>query len=151
MDKIPQRMQDVLKTIGENAVLYHLFVLTSNYPSWNVYQNLTDKGCDLVLINSDNNNKIKIEVKTRQRLYSTSQKSRTSAQFTVSQNEFEACDYMVGFWFELNRYYIVPKENLNETSSNGTPIYKYTAFKNTVDNPFLNKWERIEDKMKALS
>ena len=54
-------MQDVLKDIGENSVLFHLFVISSQYPSWNVFQNLTDKGCDLVLINSDNNNKVKIE------------------------------------------------------------------------------------------
>lgn len=148
MDKIPQRMQDVLKLIGENAVLFYLFVLTSKYPDWNVYQNLTDKGCDLVLINNINNKKIKIEVKTRQRLYSTSKDNKGTSHFTLTENEYKHCDFLVGYWFELNQYYIVPKDALNETKNKDGKVYKYVAYKNAKEDKYLNNWAIIEEEMK---
>jgi hypothetical protein len=150
VEKLPQRMSDVLKTIGENAVLFRLYVLLVEYPEWDVYQNLSDKGCDLVLINSSNNNKIKIEVKTRQKLHTTSKNSKTNVHFTLSKNEYEACDFLIGYWFELNRYYIVPKNELSETKSNQDLLFKYVTSKNTINNPYLDNWNLILEKMAEL-
>ena len=72
--KLPQNIQHLLMEIGEKSVLFKLFLLTKD-TEWEVYQNLTEQGCDIVINNmADGNNRIKIEVKTRQRLHSTSNK-----------------------------------------------------------------------------
>lgn len=155
--KLPQRMQDVLMTIGENAVLFNLFVLTSENPNWNVYQNLTDTGCDLILINHNNNSKIKIEVKTRQRLYSTAQeKNLNTVHFTLSENEYNSCDFLVAYWFEHNYYFVVPKEFLNESKSNEKRLFKFVARLNKKNElnfdavASKNSWFLIKEKMDEL-
>jgi hypothetical protein len=147
-EKLPQRMSAVLGTIGENAVLFQLFVIAMRYPHWNVYHNLADKGCDLILLNSINNNKIKIEVKTRQKLYSTSKNQKAAVQFTLTEGEYEACDFLIGYWFEKNLYYIVPKEKLYMAMNKRKRMYKYAAPFSTTENEFINKWEVMEDAMK---
>jgi hypothetical protein len=147
-ERLPQRMQDVLKTIGENAVLFHLFVILTDFPDWSVYQNLEHKGCDIVLINHNlaNSHKIKIEVKTRQRLYSTAKINRPP-HFTLSEHEYE-CDFLIGYWFEKNDFYIVPTEYLSPGSNNGKKIYKYIPRKN--EDEYLNKWNLIKEVMKEV-
>jgi hypothetical protein len=150
VEKLPQRMNDVLKTIGENAVLFRLFVLLYENPEWNVYQNLADKGCDIVLINSINNNKIKIEVKTRQKLYTTSTNLKRGPQFTLSENEYNSCDFLVGYWFERNQYYIVPKENLYKAKNKELTVYKYAAPFNGL-GVYHDNWSAIEIHMKLMS
>lgn len=67
-EKLPQNIQHLLMEIGERMVLFRLFLLVKD-TDWNVYQNLVETGCDLLLLNSLTNQKLKIEVKTRQRLY----------------------------------------------------------------------------------
>jgi hypothetical protein len=52
----------------------------------------TNKGCDLILLNSGNNNKIKIEVKTS-KVYTTSKNEKAAVQFTLTEAEYEACDF----------------------------------------------------------
>ncbi|SDO14981.1 hypothetical protein SAMN04487897_10910 [Paenibacillus sp. yr247] len=145
-DRLPQRMQDVLKIIGENAVLFRLYVMLTEFPEWSVYQNLEDKGCDIVLINSHKNpphNKIRIEVKTRQRLHSTAKNAKSNPHFTLSEHENE-CDFLIAYWFDKNQYYIVPTEVLKPTKNKRKNLYKFIP---TVESTklYLNKWELIKE------
>lgn len=145
---LPQRMKDVLKVIGENSVLFHLFLMAARHETWNVYQNLSDVSCDLLLINSKNNNKIRIEVKTRQKLYTTA-KINNNAQFILSNNEYVACDFLVGFWFEHGRYYVVPKVDLKSAKNKDVNTYKYAVVMKD-ENKYINNWSLIENEMIRL-
>lgn len=94
--KLPQNVQNLIKEIGEKLVLFRLFLLVKN-TNWEVYQNYSEPGCDLILLNSLMNRKIKIEVKTRQRLYTTSKKKAKRVQFTLTANEYDNCDFLIGY------------------------------------------------------
>jgi hypothetical protein len=148
-EKLPQNIQHLLMEIGEKMVLFRLFLLVKN-TDWNVFYNLGEVGCDLILLNSIDNRKLKIEVKTRQRLYSVSEKKKlNTVHYTVTENEYMSCDFVICYWVEENVFFIVPKVELKKTSSNDKSIYKFIVRKlvdgNFDENSsrFLEKWENI--------
>jgi hypothetical protein len=148
-EKLPQNIQHLLMEIGEKMVLFKLFLLVKD-TEWNVYQNIGEIGCDLLLLNGITNQKLKIEVKTRQRLYSTSKGTRINiAQFTITETEYISCDFVVCYWLEENVFFIVPKTELAETSSNGKPLYKFIVKRRLTggfdenSTHFLDKWDTI--------
>lgn len=147
-EKLPQNMQNLLMEIGEKAVLFHLFILAKN-TSWDVYYNLGEVGCDLVLIDSQTNKKLKLEVKTRQRMYTTS-KDANITHFTITEIERNSSDYVICYWFEENAFFIVPIDKLTATSSNGKPLFKFIVRKcadgsfDSKSQVFLNKWDIIK-------
>lgn len=125
-DKIPQNIQNLLMEIGEKSVLFKLFLLTKENSDWEVYHNLNDAGYDIVLLKRNGSEKIRIEVKTRQRLYTISdEKKKRIVHYTITKNEYENSDFIIAYWFEKNYYFIVPTHELTKTSSNGIPIYKF--------------------------
>jgi hypothetical protein len=147
--KLPQNIQHMLMEIGEKSVLLKLYLLT-RISEWGVFQNVGESGCDIVLIHKINSNKIKVEVKTRQRIYTTSdERKRNTVHFTVTENEYQNCDFVACYWWEENYYFIVPKCELTQTSSNGIPKYKFIVRKrkdgSLDDNSlsYLNKWDYI--------
>jgi hypothetical protein len=132
--------------IGEKAVLYHLLVRTVD-TDWQVQQNLSESGCDLVIINQKDGRKIKIEVKTRQRLYTTGDNEQFL--FKLSQNEYQSCDFLIGYWFEKNFYFIVPKDQLKSGNENGKTFWKLQIRPHKDGSPddyskqFLEQWNLL--------
>lgn len=156
-ERLPQNLSVVLQEIGENSVLFHLFLLTTDN-DWTIFKNLSDKGCDLILQNfnnSNSSNKLRIEVKTRQKLYSTAKGNNfhMTAQFNLTESEYDSCDFLVGFWFDLNAYFIVPKQDLKKVGQK-TIKYRFEAKRlkngdfNDKTKSYLNKWNQISNKMK---
>lgn len=148
-DNLPQNMQNLLMEIGEKSVLFQLFILLKD-TSWDVYYNLGEVGCDLVLVDNKSNKKLRIEVKTRQRLYTTS-KNENTVHFTVSELERYSSDFIIGYWFEENAFFIIPVSELTETSNNGKSLFKFVVRKckdgnfNSKSTEFLNKWDLIKE------
>ena len=147
-EKIPQNIQHLLMEIGEKSVLFRLFLLTKEFPECKVYQNLSGVGYDILFLKG--NKEIKIEVKTRQRLYTTSTGSQAkTVQFTVTKNEYDNCNFIVAYWYEKNYYFIVPKADLRETSSNGNSVFKFIVRElgnGKLDENSLkyrDKWEKL--------
>jgi len=64
----------------------------------------------------------------------------------------ENCDFIITYWYEKNYYFIIPKEDLKETSSNGKPLYKFIVREKAngeIDNnslKYLDRWEQIVNK-----
>ncbi len=149
MEKLPQNMQNLLMEIGEKSVLFQLFILAKD-TNWDVYYNLGEVGCDLVLIENNANRKIKIEVKTRQRIYSTSSDTNIT-HFTVTELERNSSEFIICYWFEENAFFIVPSDELSKTSSNGKPIYKFVVRKcldgnfDAKSRKYLNNWSSIKE------
>lgn len=147
-DKIPQNIQNLLMEIGEKSVLFKLFLLTKEYSNLEVYYNLNDTGYDIVLLKKNSSEKIRIEVKTRQRLYTISdEKKKRIVHYTITKNEYENSDFIIAYWFEKNYYFIVPTYELTKTSSNGIPIYKFIVREKVngdIDEnskKYLDNWE----------
>lgn len=146
-EKLPQNIQNLLMEIGEKSVLFKLFLLTKENPDWEVYHNLNDTGYDLILLKKQTSKRVRIEVKTRQRLYTTSdEKKKRIVHYTITKNEYENSDFIIAYWFEKNYYFIVPISGLSETSSNGVPVYKFIV-REKVDGDidenskqYLDKW-----------
>ena len=135
-ERLPQNMVDVLKDIGENAVLFQLFVLTHG-TDWTIFKNLSDRGCDIIMQNfklgDDDKGKISIEVKARQKLYSSISHKKDfdkRAQFNLTQSEYNNCDFLIAYWFDHNSFFIVPKEDLKKVGSK-TVKYRFEARRNT--------------------
>lgn len=148
-EKLPQNINHLIMEIGEKMVLFKLFLLVRD-TDWEAYQNLGESGCDLILLNNKDNRKIKIEVKTRQRLSSTCKgnESRT-VHYTVTENEYLNCDFVICYWLEENTFFIVPKSELKETRSKDKLVYKFIVRKltngdfNENGSRFSGKWETI--------
>lgn len=152
--KLSQNMQHLLMEIGEKSVLYRLCLLTKDTDR-DVYQNLSEAGCDLPLIcRSDPSTKLLVEVKTRQRLFTTANwKNERIIQFTASDNEYVSCDFIMAYWFDRNAYFIVPKGDLRATSANGVRKWKFIvraradgSFDSRSER-FLNAWDLILNRM----
>ena len=68
--KLPQNIQALVGEIGELQVLLRLSIL-AHQTDWEVFHNLGEAGYDVLLLNSITANRIRIEVKTRQKLFTT--------------------------------------------------------------------------------
>ena len=152
---IPQNIKNLLGEVGESSVLLRLFFHLKD-TGWNPYRNISEKGCDIILLpenvgSSDINNFkiIKIEVKTRQKLDAVKQ----AAQFDLTENEYKNSDFLIAFWFELNKYFIVPVNKLKEYSSKGKLIYRFLVSKNQIDDvnhechKYRDNWQLLNNAM----
>lgn len=147
--QLPQNLKDILKDIGENSVLFHLYTRIY-HTKWRAFKNLQEDGCDIVLLNASTNKILKIEVKTRQSLYSTAKSKNTkrSKQFQVTRNEYKALDFLVCCWFDYNDFFIIPKKDL--VSTNTTIRIRINRGKDGSYGPnerYRNDWDAILDKL----
>lgn len=144
MEKVPQPVQEMLGELGEKSVMAYLALKACENKKYEVFKNINEPGYDILLINKETGKKTKIEVKTRQRIYTTSEHNHFS--FDITELEYMSCDVVICYWWEKNTYFIVPKENLTKTSSNEKPCYKFWI-KPGADGklkaeitPYINNW-----------
>jgi hypothetical protein len=125
MAQLPQNVKTMLKEIGElSAVLFlHLTLKHEGITRWKVFRSCADEGCDIVLMGP--NRQINLEVKTRQSL--SVSRNKNQVQFTISEKEKESSDFVLCYWFNKQTFFVVPSEDLSQTTSNGKPLYKFIA------------------------
>jgi hypothetical protein len=147
--KTPQCISDLLKEIGELSCIFYLYSQLSGY-GWSVHRNYNETGYDILLVNESTGKKIKIEVKTRQRIVSSSsQRNINTAHFTLTEVERKSADFLIAVWLEYNSFFIVPINDLKVTSSNKKKLYKFVVHVNKAGgfNPeaikYLGKWENF--------
>jgi hypothetical protein len=146
--KTPQNISDSLKEIGELSCVFYLYYYF-NDKGWSVYRNYDEKGYDILLFNHATGKKVKIEVKTRQKLISSASNINKNTHFTLTEVEKNEADYLIGLWFEYNMFFIAPTSKLMETTSNGKRLYKLIVDMNkkgelnTNGKTYLNKWLSI--------
>ena len=141
--KLPQKLIDLVSDIGENAVLFHIYSRI-HATGWQAFKNLDESGCDIVVLNRKTDRLLKIEVKTRQSLYTTafSKKTEGKRQFEVSLNEFREMDLLICYWFDFNAYFIIPKEEINE--GNRKVIIRHGKNGGFGDrDKYLNNWDNL--------
>jgi hypothetical protein len=142
--KLPQNIQALIGEIGEKQVLLRLYMLTHGTP-WNVFHNLGEAGFDVLIMNSKTGEKVRIEVKTRQKLYTTGKHS-DQVHFVLTDGEYQACDFMIGYLLDANDFYIVPKMDLKKAMVNGIPRWRLVVTHNKAGEPhprfqrFRNAW-----------
>jgi hypothetical protein len=159
MPELSQNLKAVLQEVGEGAVLIQLAIRLRGIPGWTIYKNFHEAGCDIVIQQSDpgrsRSRPLKVEVKTRQGLL-TQRRHLNTMQFSVTENERNACDFVVAFWFERNAYFIVPRNALTRTSAGRKVLYKFVAYWSAKQGrftdasaEFLDRWDRILDHLRA--
>jgi hypothetical protein len=153
MSELPQNLKTVLQEIGElSALLFlHMTIDQKGFDGWKVFRNYADEGCDLVLMGPDC--QINIEVKTRQSLLVS--RHQNKVQFTITKKEKESSHFVLAYWFNRSTFFIVPTDDLHETSSNGKPVFKFTARYSEKDDDFTDSckcyaddWTRIVEAIK---
>lgn len=122
-NKLPQNIQALIGDIGEKLALLQLYFLVRGTP-WQVYQNLCDPGYDILLSNPVSGESIRIEVKTRQRMQTTS-KRPGRIHFTLTKLEHDTCDFLVAYLVDQNSFYIVSKGELREYHSKSDTLWKF--------------------------
>ena len=154
---IPQNIIDAIKEIGENFVLFQLFLMTRN-TSWKVYKNYVDTGYDISLLNIKTHNIIKVEVKTRQR-YLTKNKDRNVIHFTLTENEYINSDFMVAYLlYDKTRsdFFVVPcdEKGFKKVKNKEKWLYKFVVTLKKKDNcysenciTYYDNWNLITDHM----
>lgn len=146
--KTTQNIKDLLKDIGESSSLFYLYRYFNNR-GWSIYKNYDEKGYDILLLNEKNNRKIKIEVKTRQRIISSGKNKNKVTHFTLTEVEYRSADFVIAYWFEYNYFFIVPIHDLKETRSNENRLYKFIVSLNKSHQPnpeamkYKDNWELI--------
>ena len=145
--KLPQNIQALIGEIGEKQVLLRLSILV-HQTNWNVFHNLGEAGYDLLLLNSETAERIRIEVKTRQKLYTTG-KNWKRIHFFLTNGEFEACNFLIAYFLDLNGFYIVPKDALKHVMAVGKVRWRFTLTLNQHGEPhpgtriYLNAWQTL--------
>jgi hypothetical protein len=145
---LPQNIKTAIKDIGELSCIFYLYYYFSD-AGWSVYRNYDEKGYDILLLNRNEDRRIKIEVKTRQRIISSQKNVNRTTHFTLSQIEKGEADYLIALWLEFNYFFIVPTEALKETSSKGNKLFKFIVTLDKEKKPdleaekYLGKWELI--------
>jgi hypothetical protein len=132
-DKLPQNIHALIGEIGEKQVLLRLYLLTRG-TDWNVFHNLGEAGFDLLLLNTVTNERLRIEVKTRQRLYSTGT-HQDRVHFFLTDGEYKACDILIGYILDHDGFYIIPKACLKEAHSNENIRWRFTVTLNNSGQP----------------
>jgi|GEM_PF-2211549 len=145
--QLPQNLKTLLQGIGESTTAFHLFSLTEK-TDWRVYKNLQEPGYDLAMVNTEKRKTIRIEVKTRQSIYTTAKSENTKniGEFEITQNEYDNADFLICYWLDYNAHFIIPKRVIKESSlkikiskskkEGEISFGKYEEFK--------NRWKLIE-------
>ena len=129
-EKIPQNISDLIGEIGERMALFKLYELTHLHKHLEIFKNYSDSGYDIGVRNSLTGKKIKIEVKARQHLVtSAAEKSHNSCHFTLTENEKNCADFLIGYWLEHSAFFVVPTSELKPSNNKGTIVYKHIVTK----------------------
>lgn len=124
--KISQNMSALIGNIGEDMVLFKLYVLVFNHEHLEVYKNYSETGYDIGIYNFKTNNRIRIEVKTRQHYISSrSVNNLNSCHFTATENERNNSDFLVGYWMNENAFFVIPSEELKQSKSGNNLLFKH--------------------------
>jgi len=131
--KLPQNIQSLIGEIGEKQVLLRLFLLVQHTP-WEVFRNVGEAGYDILLLNPESSERLRIEVKARQRLYTTG-RPNSPIHFRLTDGEYQACDFLVACFLDLNAFYVVPKSDLKEAHSGSRTYWRFILTTNKQGEP----------------
>ena len=136
---LPQNIQALIGEIGEKQVLLRLAILAHQKEGWDVFYNLGQSGYDVLLMNSRTRERICIEVKTRQKIYSTAKRVGT-VQFYLTALERNSSDFLVAYFMDHNDFYIVPTRDLKSVSGGKRWRFTIGLKKDGVPSPTLDKY-----------
>ena len=152
--KPTQAMNGILSQIGENSIIY-LISCIANGTNWEAFKNISEGGSDLLLREIKGSKRIRIEVKTRQTIFSTQIPIPNYVAFDLTVNEWKSCDFLIGYWWDETAFYIVPKDKLQPVKrekDGPVTIYRYIARRKNAgilkEDDHLNNWDLINKILK---
>jgi hypothetical protein len=154
MQKLPQNLVALVGDIGEKQVLLRLGMLCHQTLGWSVFHNLGEAGFDVLLLNLQTNARIQIEVKTRQKMYTTG-KNKQVIRFGLTAGEHKACDFLIAYFLDQNEFYIVPKQDLKPVGGGKMWRFVLTVTKQGRAHPrfnrYLNAWNTLHPDFQGKS
>jgi len=146
---IPQNIKALVGDIGEKHVLLRLALLAHQNKGWQVFQNVNKSGFDIALINS-RKKIIAIEVKTRQKLFSTGKK-QNNINFGLSDLEYRTSDFLIAYYLDGNIFLVIKKTKLKRTADGKWGI-RLTLRKDGQPHPsfkqYINAWHLLSPDFK---
>ncbi len=130
--KLSQNIQALIGEIGEKQVLLRLLLRVQG-KAWQVFHNLGEAGYDVLLFNPQSGDRLRIEVKTRQRIYTTG-KPRNNVLFFLTDGEYQACDFLIACFLDHDGFYVVPKSDLKKAS--GGRRWRFNLLLNSQGKPY---------------
>jgi hypothetical protein len=150
---LPQNIKTLTGEIGEKQVLLRLLLLAHN-TAWYVFQNLGESGFDILLLHSKTGEKIRIEVQTCQKLY-TMEKKPEQVEFELGDEEYQSCDYLIGYLLVANDFYMVHKQVLKRAQTDGKTRWKFVVPLTEAGEPdpqfqaYRNAWNNLHQDFAA--
>jgi hypothetical protein len=145
-DKTPQNINDLVSEIGEKMILFKLYAIIHAKPHLEIFKNYSEPGFDIGIRNTKNGKKVKIEVKTRQHIVTTTaEKSKNTCHFTLTENEWKRADFLIGYWIDHNNFFIVPTSLLTKTKSKKKHVYKFVFSRLKKQSGNLNYSEHAKE------
>ena len=121
---LPQNIQTLIGEIGERQVLLQLS-LPCRGTKWRVYLSPGEPGYGVLLRNQETQSEVLIQVKTLQRLHRLSPVADIVGSL-LSNEEYFASDFLIGYWLEDNSFYIVPKQDLRKAHSGERVVWRFS-------------------------
>ncbi|MFC1484114.1 hypothetical protein ACFL6Q_03595 [Candidatus Neomarinimicrobiota bacterium] len=153
-DILPQNIQALIGEIGEKQVLLRLAIMAHQKPGWDVFYNLGESGYDVLMMNMKRDERICIEVKTRQKMYSTA-KNVGTVQFYLTALERSSSDFLVAYFMDHNDFYLVPTSDLKSVSGGKRWRFTINFLKSGQPSPTLkkyrNNWRSLHKDFKTIS
>jgi len=138
--KLPQNIHALIGEIGEKLVLLRLAVLCHQTAGWSVFQNIGEAGFAILLLNTVTNERRSIEVKTRQKLYTTG-KNRQQVMFQMTVGEYQACDVLLACFLDTQTIYVIPKDELRQASGGQRWRFVVTTNSQGLPHPRFKQFE----------
>ena len=143
--QLPQNVKALIGDVGEETVMLHLSLMAAGTP-WSVFRNVSEPGYDLLVRNRETGDRIRIEVKCRQRLASR-QDPTDDVNFYATANEYKNMDVMVSYFVDHHGFYVVPKADLKPNPARTTWRFTLTMNREGIPHPKFDKyrdaWWRI--------
>jgi len=123
LPKLPQNIQALIGEIGEKQVMLRLY-LRAHRKGWEVFHNLGEAGYDILLTKRSTGERIRVEVKTRQYMYTTT-KRPSRVLFFLTDREYQASDFLVACSLDHNGFYVVPVKDLKKAHSGNRTLWRF--------------------------
>ncbi len=152
---LPQNIQTLIGEIGERQVLLQLS-LRCRGTKWRVFLSLGEPGYDVLLLNQETHRELRIEVKARQRMYTTSRNPK-SVGFVLTDVEHRACHFLIAYLLDDNSFYIVPKQDLKKAHSGDSVLWRFSFTVNVEGKPpeavakYWNAWQLIDQALDRIT
>jgi len=144
---LPDNLQSLVDEIGRKQVFLHLLQLTRG-TDWNVFQALGEPGFDALLLHAKSGKQVRLGVRTRLG-YELDTGTIRAVGLSLTEEEYQVCDYLVGCLLEPNEFFVFAKEDLEKGQEYGKVVWGRVVMVNEEGEllpefiPYRGAWQLL--------